>query len=90
MFRLCPRTLLDNGYDYNSERKFQKDFGVNEKTMIITNERSFNNKNRSTNKDLPGVSPLLFTKFLLDNSVFVTINDMADGLPEYNEYPIGN
>ena len=89
LFRLCPRTLLNNGYDYNSERKFQKDFGVNEKTMIITNERSFNNKNRSTNKDLPGVSPLLFTKFLLDNSVFVTINDMADGLPEYNEYPIG-
>ena len=89
LFRLCPKTLLDNGYDYDSEHKFQKDFGVSEKTMIVTNENSYNNKNRSTSKDLPGVSPLLFTKFLLDNAVFVTINDMSDELPKYNEYPIG-
>ena len=40
-------------------------------------------------KPLPGVSPLLFTKFLLENAVFISLSDMDGGLPGYEEIPLG-
>ena len=36
----------------------------------------------------PGVSPELFTDFLLDKAVFISLSDMSNALPSYTETPI--
>ena len=38
---------------------------------------------------LPGVSPLVYSRFLLGNTVFFSLMDMGKNLPEYEEIPIG-
>ena len=38
---------------------------------------------------LPGVSPLVYSRFLLLNTVFLSLMDMGKDLPEYEEIPIG-
>lgn len=37
---------------------------------------------------LPGVSPLVYSRFLLENAVFLSLADMGKELPEYEEIPI--
>lgn len=38
---------------------------------------------------LPGVSPLVYSRFLLSSTVFLSLMDMGKDLPEYEEIPIG-
>ena len=37
---------------------------------------------------LPGVSPIVYSRFLLENAVFLSLNDMGKELPDYEEIPI--
>ena len=37
---------------------------------------------------LPGVSPLVFSRFLLEYTAFLSLNDMGKDLPDYEEIPI--
>ena len=83
LFRLSPRLMIKNGYGYHSVGKFQIDYGVIEKNITYIDLKN----KRTVPKPLPGISPLLFTDFLLDNTVFVSLSDMTEGLPEYKEIP---
>lgn len=87
LFRTMPSVMLNEGFDINSITKFNQDFGIIKNTRTLA--PGINGKVTSYTKKLPGVSPLVFTKFLLENAVFVSLSDMLDGLPNYSEYPIG-
>jgi hypothetical protein len=39
-------------------------------------------------KELPGVSPLVFTQYLLENAAFISLEDIGAGLPAYEETPV--
>ena len=69
-----------NGYDFDKAQAFLKDYG-SAKTTITEDDKK-------RNKKLPGVSPLLFTDYLLDICAFIALDDVADGLPGYEEIPI--
>lgn len=90
LYRALPKLMKKEGYEYSSEANFMRDYGVIKKENSFEfkhgrkgNKISFNNEKR-----LPGVSPLVFTKFLLENSVFISLSDMDGGLPKYTEIPI--
>lgn len=89
LYRICPRLMQKEGYDYTDEFAFMNDFGVIKRTTTtpITNGR-YGNAGPSTDKRLPGVSPIVFTKFLLENAVFLSLSDMEGGLPKYEEIPL--
>lgn len=91
LYRLFPRTMKKEGFEYSSEMEFMRQFGViRRETSFGLNTSGRKGDKLSTNeKRLPGVSPLVFTKFLLENSVFISLSDMDGGLPSYQEYPIG-
>lgn len=39
-------------------------------------------------KYLPGISPIVYSRFLLENAVFLSLNDMGKELPDYEEIPV--
>lgn len=89
LYRMYSRSFKEAGYGYLDSLKFVHDFGVDQEI-----EKAFFNGNRyvkttRTTKTCPGVSPELFTKFLFDKAIFVSLADMSTGLPSYTETPIG-
>ena len=78
--------MKKEGFDFIDESAFMRQFGVVKKTGKYTMQNGRRDtKIKSSEKRLPGVSPLVFTKFLLENSVFLSLEDMSEGLPTYNE-----
>lgn len=90
LYRTVPALMKSEGFDYNSEGEFMRQYGVIEKTSKFEtrNGRRGNKIGTGSEKPLPGVSPLLFTNFLLENAVFISLADMDGGLPSYEEIPI--
>jgi hypothetical protein len=89
LFRTIPYTMAAEGFDYNDEVNFMRAYGVIRRTdrFSMLNGRQDQRLNTSE-KRLPGVSPIVFTKFLLENAVFLALSDMAEGLPSYEEIPM--
>lgn len=85
LYRTLPRILKADNIEYNQEMDFVRKYGVTQDST----KTSKGNKTITSEKALPGVSPLVFTKFLLNNAVFLSLSDMSEGLPEYEEIPLG-
>ena len=67
-------------------------YGVVETTYTEADE-SYAAKRRSQKsgvrtRQLPGVSPLVFSRFLLEKTAFLSLSDMGKALPSYEEIPI--
>lgn len=88
LYRMYPKDFKKRGFNYDSVINFVNDYGVSQeiyKASYYPNGRRYGQK---TTKICPGVSPELFTKFLLDKAIFVSLSDMSTGLPEYTETPV--
>jgi hypothetical protein len=89
-YRMEPRTMVGEGFAYGGQgrRDFQQQYGVLE---TIEKVRDTDNVcSRATKKTIhvlkkPGASPLLFGKFLMNTTAFLSLEDIADNLPRYDE-----
>jgi len=89
-YRMEPRTMVGEGFAYGGQgrRDFQQQYGVLE---TIEKVRETDNAcSRATKKTIqvlkkPGASPLLFGKFLMNTTAFLSLEDIADNLPRYDE-----
>jgi superfamily II DNA or RNA helicase len=92
LYRAFPGLMKKEGYSYSveGENDFMRDYGVIKKTESFewSDGRTGDRSGKSKVKPLPGVSPLVFTKFLLENATFIGIEDISDGLPGYTEIPV--
>jgi hypothetical protein len=89
-FRMEPRVMVRQGFAYGGQgrRDFQEQYGVLETVEKI--EDSDNACARATKKTVrvlrkPGASPLLFGKFLMSSTAFLSLEDISDNLPRYDE-----
>ncbi|MBS1805468.1 MAG: DEAD/DEAH box helicase [Acidobacteria bacterium] len=89
-FRMEPRVMVGQGFAYGGQgrRDFQEQYGVLETIEKI--EDSDNACSRATKKTVrvlrkPGASPLLFGKFLMSSTAFLSLEDISDNLPRYDE-----
>ena len=91
LFRVCPNIMVQEGFSYDDEPEFARLFGVVSRETNFALERGYGRRRVGNVKEkrLPGVSPLVFTKFLLNLTSFIALDDMAEGLPSYQEIPIG-
>ena len=91
LFRVCPNIMIQEGFSYEDEPEFARLFGVVSRETQFALERGYGRRRVGNVKEkrLPGVSPLVFTKFLLNLTSFIALDDMAEGLPSYQEIPIG-
>ena len=92
LWRMFPSKLKDRAA-YGAERSFASQYGILEtvsKTPLADNACSIGGqKTRETVKEKPGVSPLVLTDFLLENSVFLRLRDVSDKLPPFSEEVVG-
>ena len=51
-----------------------------------SNRRAIKRKTKS--RQLPGVSPLVYSRFLLEYTSFLSLSDMGKDLPDYEEIPV--
>jgi len=89
LYRLDSGMMREDGFEYGEAgvRHFAEAYGVLEKiTTIEPSENACSDaKVTTTVKRRPGASPLLFGKYLMNMAAFVSLEDISDGLPPYNE-----
>lgn len=92
LYRVAPSLMIQDGKPYNSPGVFDAEYGVVENTFEETesdyasNRRSQRTKKQS--RQLPGVSPLVYSRFLLEQTAFLSLSDMGKDLPDYEEIPV--
>ena len=92
LYRLVPGLMKKDGKEYRRPSDFDLEYGVIENTYEIkdgdynSNRRTTKRKTRS--KQLPGVSPLVYSRFLLEYTSFLSLADMGKDLPDYEEIPV--
>ena len=79
LYKMYPNIMKKSGFEYGDVAQFVDKYGVISYT--------YNTLGRSTKKKLPGVSPLIFTDYLFNSTVFISLKDMKDELPPYTEIP---
>ena len=92
LYRIVPGLMLKDDKRYRKPSDFDAEYGVVENTYEIedaeynSNRRA--NKRKTKSRLLPGVSPLVFSRFLLEYAAFLSLTDMNKDLPSYEEIPI--
>ena len=92
LYRIVPGLMLKDGKRYKSPGDFDAEYGVVE-NAYETRDAEYNSnrrasKRRTRTRQLPGVSPLVFSRFLLEYTAFLSLSDMGKDLPSYEEIPI--
>jgi hypothetical protein len=91
LVRLSAPELIADGFAYGSEgrKAFQAAFGTIEEIKSVResdNKCSNGTKSSIRIKRKPGISPVLFAKYLLNNTAFLYLEDVSDALPPYDEF----
>lgn len=92
LYRIVPHLMRIDNKEYRLPNSFNDEYGVTEKTYS-TEKSEYNAKSRSkksliSSRQKPGMSPLVYSRFLIDCAVFLSLNDMGKHLPDYEEIPI--
>ena len=92
LYRIVPGLMLKDGKSYRRPADFDAEYGVVENTYEIK-DGEYNSNRRTTkrkakSRQLPGVSPLVFSRFLLEYTAFLSLSDMNKDLPDYEEIPV--
>ena len=92
LFRLKSNLMLMDNQKFEKAPDFCKQYGVMEAIYELGddpyNAKSRSRKCKKRERFLPGVSPLVYSRFLMNNAVFLSLNDMGKELPEYEEIPV--
>lgn len=92
LYRISPNLMLKDGKRYDKSADFNAEYGVTESVYEIAspdyNSNRRTSKKKIREKQLPGVSPLVYSRFLMDSAAFLSLNDMGKNLPEYEEIPV--
>lgn len=92
LYRIVPGLMRKDGKSYRRPSDFDAEYGVVESTYEITDAEYSSNRRtskcKSKSRQLPGVSPLVFSRFLLEYTAFLSLSDMGKDLPDYEEIPV--
>lgn len=92
LYRICPAQMRKDNKRYENPSKFDAEYGVIQ-NIYVEQEPEYNSNRRTVQSKknsrlLPGVSPLVYSRFLLDKAAFLSLTDMGKDLPEYEEIPV--
>lgn len=93
LYRLKPALMIENHYEYQDATAFCREYGVVERTYE-TDKESYLSTSKAKRRlvrerFLPGISPLVYTRYLLEHTVFMSLEDLEKELPDYEEIPCG-
>ncbi len=90
LYRMDAPRMARDGYVWGGEGRklFQSTYGVQEevvKRLVTDNSCSKASKPSVTIKRKPGCSPVLFGRYLMESTAFVSLEDISAHLPSYTE-----
>ena len=90
LFRMCPRTLVEEGFRWNQVTAFSERYGRIETKIIERDGGGVENRmsrggTTKVKTVRPGIMPTLFGRHLIGNTVFLSLEEVADNLPELRE-----
>ena len=92
LYRTSAQLMLADGKPHEKPALFNTEYGVVETTYTEADEnyaaKRRSQKSSVRTRQLPGVSPLVFSRFLLEKTAFLSLSDMGKALPSYEEIPI--
>lgn len=104
MIRMTPETLREEGFEWGKDMPFNQCYGRVDRIVTTSHEgdsevsvgkrvksmrRCRTGKSNTRYAVRPGVMPTLFGRHLIGSSLFITLEEMADELPELDEQLIG-
>src|SRR5207302_8153399 len=93
LFRMHPARMVQEGFEYGEAgvRTFKETYGLLEKITVIEPADNRCSEARVTKRirRRPGASPLLFGRFLMSLGAFVSLEDISEALPPYQEEVVG-
>jgi RecA/RadA recombinase len=95
LFRIAPRSLLAEGLGWRDASAFDERYGRIEKRVVATEQKGRDNRHgrgrqsKTTKYVRPGVMPTLFGRHLIQNTIFLSLDEIADNLPRLDEEVIG-
>ena len=92
LYRTMPAQMLKDDKAYQKPNDFNAEYGVVETTYEETDAKYASNRRAAVSsrktRQLPGVSPLVYSRFLLEKTAFLSLADMGKELPDYEEIPV--
>jgi len=91
LYRMHGKMLKEDGFEYDDLNKFTISYGCQEQRVVLDSLDNRNSKGSSNGvitKEKPGLSPVIFGKYLLPISGFLELTDISDNLPDYQEEAI--
>lgn len=89
LYRLNPSRMKEYGYDYRKISAFSDVYGSKVAEFSVNDDGYMNKSSRGrllkAKKSKPGISPLIFGDFLIDNCLFLDITDMGQYIPDLKE-----
>lgn len=82
LWRLFPQKMVKSGFEYNSLMEWNETYGNIERTYYHDGEVTSNIASRGAQGNLdktkvvPGISPYVFTQFLMDTTINVRLKDV--------------
>ncbi len=92
LYRVVPHLMQKDGKPHGKPQEFDAEYGVVENIYEVTDADYASNRRTSKvkkqSRQLPGVSPLVYSRFLLEHAAFLSLTDMGKDLPDYEEIPV--
>ncbi len=89
LFRLDAAKMIARGFEHDEGgmRAFGETYGLLEKITVIEPADNACSEGRTTHRvrRRPGASPLLFGHYLMDLAAFLSLEDISNALPPYQE-----
>ncbi len=100
MMRITPKTLKEEGYEWGKDMEFSKTYG-RIRTVVTTTEedpgacaggrvtsmrKAKSGTRGAKNYVDPGVMPTMFARHMMETSIFLTLEELAENLPDLFEY----
>lgn len=91
LYMLDPRRMNKRGFKYSDVMAFARRYGCVETVYESNGDVSVKSNSMSRGRQIkapqikPGISPLLFTDFLMDKAVFLDLSDLSSYLPPLKE-----
>lgn len=92
LWRIEPARMVKEGFVFKDKIKFSEMYGKVERIFDMSDDATYNSsthgKQMGEARVKPGISPLIFTKFLLDRCTFLDLSDMSAMLSPLKEQVI--
>ena len=100
MMRITPKSLKEEGFEWGHSMDFSKIYG-RIKTVVTTTEQDDSIRVTGRQKSMrrskgaslqgqatvdPGVMPTMFARHMMGTSIFITLEELAENLPDLFEY----